>query len=190
VRDGAGGEEDDGEGERPSHARDYSTARLLQWSAAAEITVHIFRARLVEIEWRWREDGLDRMPTASVADVRSFEDTFHVRLTPELSEYFRLLNGMPLNAMDREHFHWCPLAEVCPTGTWMNADGQGVYHGSFVFADFLIASHAYAIDVTDRASRGRVVIVGGEPPLHVADSFYEFVDRYLDDPQTLFRAKQ
>lgn len=48
------------------------------------------------------------------------------------------------------------------------------------FADHLIWSGAWAIACTDDENRGRILIVGGDERF-VADSFKEFVDKYLTD---------
>jgi hypothetical protein len=58
-----------------------------------------------------------------------------------------------------------------------------------VFADFMIGSHEYAIALAGR-DYGRVAIVDDTgPPRIVAESFVDFVDKYLHSPAALWRTK-
>lgn len=52
------------------------------------------------------------------------------------------------------------------------------------FADGLIWSWAWAIDCGDDENRGRVAVISGSDRF-VADSFSEFVDRYIEEPGKL-----
>jgi hypothetical protein len=53
------------------------------------------------------------------------------------------------------------------------------------FADFLIWAPAWAIACGDDENRGRVAAIGGGEDRFVADSFGEFVDRFIGDVSTL-----
>ena len=49
-----------------------------------------------------------------------------------------------------------------------------------VFADYGIWCFAWAIDCGEDENRGRVVVISGQDRF-VADSFAEFVDRFIED---------
>ena len=53
------------------------------------------------------------------------------------------------------------------------------------FADYMIWCWAWAIDCGDGKDRGRVAVIGGSPDRFVADSFAEFVDRYVEDQRQI-----
>ena len=57
------------------------------------------------------------------------------------------------------------------------------------FMDYLIWSHAWAISCTDDENRGRVVFIGGMPDCFVADSFTDFVERYVKDWMSVWPAR-
>lgn len=52
------------------------------------------------------------------------------------------------------------------------------------FADYSIWCWAWAIDCGDDKNRGRVVVISGRDRF-VADSFAQFVDRYIEDQKRL-----
>jgi SMI1 / KNR4 family (SUKH-1) len=49
------------------------------------------------------------------------------------------------------------------------------------FADYVIWCWAWAIACSDDENRGKVVVVNGVSDKFVADSFSQFVDRYIED---------
>jgi hypothetical protein len=53
------------------------------------------------------------------------------------------------------------------------------------FADFSLWAWAWAICCGKSEDRGRIALIGGSPDRIVADSFTEFVDRHLSDPDSL-----
>jgi len=53
------------------------------------------------------------------------------------------------------------------------------------FADFSLWCWAWAICCGDGEDRGAIGLIGGSPDRVVADSFSEFADRHLSDPNSL-----
>lgn len=58
-------------------------------------------------------------------------------------------------------------------------------HSYLFFADYSIWCWAWAICCGDGPNRGKVALVGGAPDRIVADSFSDFVERYLRDPASV-----
>jgi hypothetical protein len=65
-------------------------------------------------------------------------------------------------------------------------DEGGAY---LLFADYMIWAWAWAVCCSWGPNRGRVAIIGGSPDGFVAQSFSEFVSRYLRDPDEMTGAQ-
>lgn len=66
------------------------------------------------------------------------------------------------------------------------ASDAGAYVGYFAFADFMIGSHEYAIALAgDQYGKVAIVDDTGSPRI-VAESFVEFIDKYLHAPETIW----
>src|SRR5262249_51632366 len=105
-------------------------------------------------------------------------------LPDDFAAYFRTIDGMDTAQSDQHEIRFWPLSEVRPLTTELNgATSQSA--GLFVFADFLLWSHAYAIRLAD-GKANEIVIVGGDAPIRIADSFIEFLTAYCRQPELLF----
>jgi hypothetical protein len=71
------------------------------------------------------------------------------------------------------------ISRVSEESGWSSADRF------LFFADFLIWAPAWAIACGDDENSGRVVAVYGAEHHFVADSFAEFVERYVSEPVDL-----
>lgn len=135
---------------------------------------------------RWREVRLKIRPGVSAEQVAQFERKFDTQLSADMHEYFGAVNGMELDEMDPEfHIRFWPLEEVKPLQEEVDAPWVARYAGYYLFADYLLWSHGYAIDLSP-VGQGAIVMVGGESPQPVASSFTEFVRLYLDKPEQIF----
>jgi SMI1 / KNR4 family (SUKH-1) len=134
------------------------------------------------IKW-WDEE---RPSGASEHDLDELERRYDLRLPDDFRAYLKA--AMPQgNSWDPEGTNWCQLSEiksvreVCEFDrvTLENDDKQ------LIFADFLVWCYAWAVDCSDGPNRGKVAVVGLGADHYVADSFNEFVDRYMRDDHDL-----
>lgn len=134
---------------------------------------------LAEIGSRWRQRGLKLEPCASHSALGDFESRFRVRCPDDFSTYLLTLGGMPMGTWDEHLIRFWQLAEIRPV-----ADvEEGL--GYFVFADWSISAHEYAIGLSTPA-RPDVTLMGGTKPRSIAPTFATFLSKYLSDPSSLF----
>lgn len=144
--------------------------------------------RLDEFLASWSASSALAQGGASAEDLSELEERHGVRLPDEFRAYLQRANGMRDGDMDSErliHFYGLDLIRPVATNE-VGAANDGQY---FVFADFMIGSHEYAIGVAG-SDYGKVAIVDDAgPPRIVADSFVDFVEKYLDSPAMLWGSK-
>lgn len=135
---------------------------------------------------RWKEARLTIRLGVPAERLDQFKQRFNAHLGPDIREYFEAVNGMALGEMDPDcHIRFWPLEEVKPIQEEVDAPWVAQYTGYYLFADYLLWSHAYAIDLNP-AGQGAIVMVGGKTPHPVAPSFADFVCMYLDRIEQLF----
>ena len=135
---------------------------------------------------RWKEAQLKIRPGVSAEQLAQFEEKFQARLRPDIHAYFEAVNGMELHEMDAEcHIRFWPLEEVKPLQDEVDAPWAAQYPGYYLFADYLLWSHGYAIDLSP-TGQGTIVRVGGERPHVVASSFAEFLSLCVDKSEQMF----
>ena len=135
---------------------------------------------------RWKEAQMKIKPGVSAEQLAQFEAKFETQLGPDIHAYFEVVNGMELDEMDSEcHIRFWPLEEVKPLQEEVDAPWVAQYRGYYLFADYLLWSHGYAIDLSP-TSQGTIVRVGGESPQVVASSFAEFISLCLDKSEQIF----
>jgi hypothetical protein len=130
-------------------------------------------------------------PPATEPEIQAFERRYQTEIHSEFRSYLRAVNGMLQSSNDQCDSNlfsfWQvdrirPVAEECPN--LQTAPTEGRY---FVFADYMLWSWAYAIDLrAGSADAGKVILVGGLSPQCVASSFYEFVRLYTEDSRRLY----
>jgi hypothetical protein len=124
--------------------------------------------------------------------VAHLEERYGLRIPDDFRHY--LLHIAPLqDAVDDEMTAWWSLDRIrnIPDDlTEMNGEAyqrsthteiaaeEGRY---LLFADYLVWCWGWAVCCSDGPNRGRVALIG-DPDGFVADSFTEFVERYLLDP--------
>ncbi len=122
--------------------------------------------------------------------MRAFENKYDVRLPDDLKDYFATVDGFDDSDSDENLFTFLPLAEVIPLDeSWSLETPEAKSY--FVFIDYCISAHVYAIRLTNDISLGNPVITTyvkpDENPIQIAGSFSEFVQGYLaDDYSVLF----
>jgi hypothetical protein len=133
----------------------------------------------------WTAQGVEvRTQPVLQAEVAALEQRYGIRLPEDFRRY--LLTGGPTEeGWDGEcDTNWWSVRRIrnipdeydSPVNDPRIAAAADKY---LFFADHMIWAWAWAICCTDDADRGRVAIIGGSPDRIVADSFGEFVDRYV-----------
>lgn len=128
---------------------------------------------------------------ANESSIRAFERKYQIHIEPEFRSYLLTVNGMlqsASNDCDSNLFaFWqtqriCTIGEECPE--LQTALEEREY---FVFADYMIWSWAYAIDLRmDSPTIGKVILVVGRQHQIVASSFFEFLKLYLEDSRNIY----
>lgn len=129
--------------------------------------------------WERREI---RNPTgATEADIVAFEAKYDVKLAPIVRGYFSEINGTKVGelGMDDEYLigFWHleqvpPMKEECPQ--FVTAQEPNL----FIFADYSIWAHGYAIRLGPTDAETAIFLIGGTRPLRIARTFEEFLQKY------------
>ena len=127
----------------------------------------------------WTRQGVRLRPGASEEEMAAFEARYGVRLPSDLREYFAAADGFD-GSTDDETITFLGLDEVKPLGEYWSPEVEGG-NSYFVFADFLISSHVYAVRLARDAGAGNpVAVVYDRELVEAAGSFSEFVAGYLE----------
>ena len=120
-------------------------------------------------------------PGASEEEIRRFETRYAVHLPEDFRRYIASINGFDQSEhwmTDDDLITFLSLNEIKPLKEYWSpvvADAEDF----FVFADYSIAAHVYAIRLRNTASEQNQVVVVYEELIEVAHSFSEFIERYL-----------
>jgi hypothetical protein len=143
---------------------------------------------------RWKDAAITASAGASTADISAFERGHQVTLPEDVRRYFTTLNGTG-NDMDNDTYRFWPLAEVKPVYEVL-APSRGfeypdryAYPDCFAFADYMISSWLYAVKLTgDPAQPAPVyrVTASDVPGEQMTESFLDFMNRYADDPNSVY----
>jgi hypothetical protein len=150
-----------------------------------------FQPILRDLADAWSVMGFVPARPADESQINEFEAKYGVRLPPDFRAYVASLNGGESGRdgpMDSASIAFWRLDQIEPLN-----DGKG--DGPldlFVFADFLIDSHNYAIQLSDDANKPTPVFIDwGKRIEKVADSFSAFIHGYLsNDHHVLFGADE
>lgn len=139
----------------------------------------------------WLYHDVKLNPRASEASLLAFENKFGVSLPSDLRDYFLTTNGMPQEITDNEMIRFWMLEEVTdlPTGApgYACADCINNPESLFLFADYSLWAHAYAIRLSaSPLKRNDIFIIGGDYPILLFRSFGELIESYLAGKQLMF----
>lgn len=137
-------------------------------------------------EWAGAMTSLRRGVTRQ--QLEEFERRHHVRVPAEFAGYLSTVDGMNLGESDRHDIRFWPLAEIRSVLTELPDADPGQFEHYFIFADYCLWCHAYAIRLSEE-TRNDVVIVGGDSPITVGGSFADFLRHYVRSPEKLFPAR-
>jgi hypothetical protein len=150
-----------------------------------------FQPVLRDLTDAWTAMGFSCARPANESEIDAFESKYHVRLPPDFRAYVASLNGGESGRdgpMDSASIAFWRLDQIQP----LNAQRKDGPRDLFAFADFLIDSHAYAIQLSEDPNEPAPVFIDwGERIEKVADSFSTFIHGYLsDDRRVLFGANE
>ncbi len=139
----------------------------------------------------WRLEGLAIAEGASESELQEFESREGVLIPNEFRAYLQAVNGMVQMAphdCDKNLFAFWQLGRIkpvrveCPQYAIDEATGN-----FFVFADYIVWSWAYALEMCpEPREAGKVILIGGLRPQAVSRSFTEFVELYVQDAAALY----
>jgi hypothetical protein len=133
----------------------------------------------------WLRHGIKLNRGASESDIAVFESKYHVRLPKEMREYFAAVNGFDGSKhwmTDENVITFLALGEIKPLSeAWSPKVADAASY--FVFADYSLSAHVYAIRLLNDSEGDNPVVVAydDENLIGVASSFSEFVQGYLED---------
>ncbi len=124
------------------------------------------------------------MPPPGPDQIRRFEDRHGVSFPGDMKAFLYKTGGMETDDWDEHEVRFWGLDEMVPLGQEVSA--LAATHGGFwVFADFLISSHYYAVYLGGNAPNQIARASSGEMEILCA-TFSEFLRIYLDSPDRLF----
>jgi hypothetical protein len=140
-------------------------------------------ALLERLRAHWEAQDIKIGAGAREEEVAAFERAHNVVLPPLFREYMREMNGMVGSDMDSDLISFWPLALIRSVAELYDCEERNGERG-FVFADYLISSHDYAICLAPDSTCPDIIVV----PFHkqVAPSFEEFLRSYLEGNSEAF----
>ena len=143
----------------------------------------------VKLKEFWSKQEIKLRPGLSPVALAKFESQLKLPLPNDLREYFLFADGFD-GGMDNECISFLPMEEAVRESVIWSPPGERTAP-FFAFADFLISSHVYMIDLED-VSNGwsSVYVVYDNKPdwiRKVADTFSDFLLGYMaNDYSVLF----
>jgi hypothetical protein len=123
-------------------------------------------------------------------EIAALEAKYNVRMPAEFREYLLTCCPSSDQRMDNNLTDWWCLPRIKnipPEYKYnlKNSDAESASDKYLFFADYCIWCSAWAIDCSSGANRGRIISVDGVHDRFVADSFSEFVDKFIQHEQQL-----
>ena len=136
----------------------------------------------------WSQQGVKLKLGASEIEIFAFENKYNIRLPEDLKVYFSTVNGFDNSDVDEEFITFLPLEEIEPLSiNWSQVAEAKSY---FIFADYSISCHVYAIKLTIDTKFDNPIFIDfndNKSPTQIADSFSEFAQSYIkNDYKVLF----
>lgn len=135
------------------------------------------------LQRHWALHQVDANAGVSREELNAFEAKYGVVLPPDMRSYFLCVNGMASDVVDEELIRFWMLDEVKPLNEGAPEFSNPLYiqrpESMFLFADYSLWAHAYAIRLESvPLQSNEVCIIGIERPITIANSFSEFVAHY------------
>ncbi len=137
----------------------------------------------------WRQSGVPIRAGASVGELEAFQRKCDVILPADFAGFLRTVDGSSGDLCNNLHI-FLALAELKPVHEVLDDHHRDryFYPNCYVFIDYFYSSWFYAIELTsDVCWSGAVYKVTGcdAPAMKLTASFSEFIDRYLDHPDSI-----
>ena len=144
----------------------------------------------------WHHSGIENIPPGVTDEcIQAFELKYQVKLPLDLHHYFKSANGTG-GQMDQNYNCFWSIEQVKPVHLELVPNSINQYHypdqfcypDCFVFADHCISCWLYAVRLTDDPLQMAPVFrVTGEttPGEKMSDSFLDFMQRYLENPDQI-----
>lgn len=137
----------------------------------------------------WLSQGIEVNPGVSKEELTAFESKYQVSLPADLRDYFLTVDGMAQGVTDDALIRFWSLNEVKPVPEEAPDYSDPSYiedaESLFLFADYCIWSHAYAIRLSSTEASNAIIVIGDETPTRMFGSFSELVSNYLTDADLL-----
>jgi hypothetical protein len=138
---------------------------------------------ILDLENYWERQRYDHGPPSAPDDIATLELRYGVCVPDDLRRYFVVLNGGDHGAdgtIDNEMITFWNLSQFRPASEEFPELSFPDASRWFIFADYMIASHFYAIRLSSsRSDATPVAVLYDNSPVIVADSFSSFVTSYL-----------
>lgn len=141
------------------------------------------------LKHHWLAQGIEINPGVSKEKLTAFESRYRVSLPADLRDYFLTVDGMADGFTDNALIRFWSLSEVKPIPEEAPSFSDPSYvedaESLFVFADYSIWCHAYAIRLSLTGDSNPIFVIGDETPLRMFGSFSELVSTYLTNADLL-----
>lgn len=139
----------------------------------------VLDATLSERSLRWQQQGVAVGPGASISDLKEFEARFHVACRHDFAAYLLRVGGMPVPGhWDDHQIRFLPLRDQAGCRRPPSSS-----QGYFIFADYFLSAHEYAIRLSTHHSDVAIIYPGSRG---IAPNFTAFLNLYLENPMLLF----
>ena len=140
-----------------------------------------------KLESFWLRQNIKLCPGAAEKELCAFETKYGIQFPEDFRQYLRSMNGFDESdhwMIDDNLITFLGLSQIMPLDKYWSP-GFANSAGFFVFADYSISAHVYAIQLRNAAVDRNQVVVIYDKLIEVACSFTEFIEGYLkrDDAQ-------
>lgn len=139
----------------------------------------MLKINLNKVKEKWELDGLNLAEPLSENGVNDSFTSLKISVSKDVIEVFSNLNGFDENGMDSECLSFWTIEKILREN---ETNSEYVY-----FADFLIDSHHYAFKFENADFSSIHIHFSETLRFKIADSFGEFFELYLNNPENLFR---
>lgn len=144
-------------------------------------------APIESLKTYWLRQGIKLHRGAREDELAAFEAHYNIRLPDDLREYFAAVNGFDDSEhwmTDDEVITFLGLEEMKPLSEYWPPD-VAESDSYFVFADYSLAAHVYAIRLNSSTGPENDVVVVYERAVKVSSSFSEFIKGYLEKSEAV-----